>query len=69
VLDVERRYMTVFGTWAQETLGIIPFKVAGVPPVVPAEAPASGNASLAALLVALTGMAWLALRQRSRQSR
>jgi hypothetical protein len=64
-LDVERRYATVFGTWTQETLGIIPFTVAGAPPAVPVEAPASGNASLAALLVALTGMAWLALRQRS----
>jgi hypothetical protein len=66
-LIVERRYMTIFGTWTQETLGIIPFTVAGAPPKAPVEAPASSSASLAALLVALTGIAWLGLRQGRRQ--
>jgi hypothetical protein len=65
-LDVERRYGTIFGTWMQETLGIIPFTVAGAPPKAPAEAPASSSASLAALLVALTGIAWLGLHQHRR---
>jgi hypothetical protein len=68
-LDVERRYMTVFGEWMQETLGIIPFTVAGAPSKPPAEAPASSRTSLVALLVALTGMAWFGLRRRSRQLR
>jgi hypothetical protein len=63
-IDVERRYMTIFGTWTQETLGIIPFTVAGTPPKAPVEAPALSNASLAALLAALTSTAWFGLRQR-----
>jgi hypothetical protein len=64
-LDVERRYGTPFGTWAQETLGVIPFTVAGAP-TAPAEAPASSSASLAILLAALTGTALFALHQRPR---
>jgi hypothetical protein len=68
-LDVERRYTTVFGEWTQETLGIIPFIVAGVPSKPPAEAPASSRTSLTALLAALASMAWFGLRRRSRQFR
>jgi hypothetical protein len=68
-LDVERRYMTVFGTWTQETLGVIPFTVAGAPPKAPIEAPASSNTSLAALLAALIGIAWFGLSQHRQQSR
>jgi hypothetical protein len=67
-LDVKRRYDT-FSGWVTQTLGVIPFTVAGVPPQAPVEAPATGDTSLAVLLMTLTSMAWLALRQRSRQSR
>jgi hypothetical protein len=63
-LDVERRYGTPFGTWAQETLGIIPFTVSAVPQQHPAEAPALSRAGLIALLLALTGAALCVLRKR-----
>jgi hypothetical protein len=52
-----------------ETLGIIPFTVGGLSSKPPAEAPASSGTSLAALLAALTGMAWFGLRRRPRQLR
>jgi hypothetical protein len=68
ILRVNWRYST-FSGWVTETLGVIPFTIAGVPPKPPVEAPASSNASLALLLAALTGMAWFGLGQRQRQSR
>jgi hypothetical protein len=43
-LDVERRYGTVFGEWAQETLGIIPFTVSGAQQ--PIEAPTLTSSDL-----------------------
>jgi hypothetical protein len=51
VLDVERRYGTVFGEWAQETLGIIPFTVSGAQQ--PIEAPTLNLVGFASLLLAL----------------
>jgi hypothetical protein len=51
ILDVERRYGTVFGEWAQETLGIIPFTVSGAQQ--PIEAPTLNLVGFASLLLAL----------------
>jgi hypothetical protein len=62
-LDVERRYMTVFATWTQETLGIIPFTVAGVPSQ-PAEAPALGITGLGTLILGLIAATMHRLRER-----
>jgi hypothetical protein len=67
-LRVNWRYST-FSGWVTQTLGVVPFTVAGVPSAAPVEAHASSGASLVALLAALTGMAWFSLRQRQRQSR
>ena len=50
-LDVERRYGTPFGTWNQETLGIIPFTVSGTRQQ-PIEAPTLSFVGLGALLLA-----------------
>jgi hypothetical protein len=61
-LDVERRYMTVFGTWHQETLGVIPFVVSGIPAQQPVEASTLNVGGLAALLLALIAAAHLTLR-------
>ena len=52
-LQVERRYMTVFATWAQETLGTIPFTVSEAAQQQPIETPTLSRAGLAALLIAL----------------
>jgi hypothetical protein len=62
-LDVERRYMTVFGTWHQETLGIIPFVVSGDPARQPVEALTLNVAGLAGLLLTLIAVAHFALRR------
>jgi hypothetical protein len=51
-LQVERRYMTVSGPWAQETLGIIPFAVSGGPTLQPVEALTLNVAGLAAMQLA-----------------
>ena len=64
-LDVERRYGNPFGSWTQETLGIIPFTVSGVPPQQPAQAPTLSIAGLAGLLLALIAMALLTLRRKA----
>ena len=63
-LDVERRYGTPFGTWAQETLGIIPFTVSGVPLQHPIEAPALSIVGFASLLLAVFAAALMTLRAR-----
>ena len=63
-LDVERRYGTTFGTWAQETLGIIPFTVSVAPQQQPVAAPALTSAGVIALLLALIGAALRNLRKR-----
>lgn len=62
-LDVERRYMTVFGTWHQETLGIIPFVVFGGPTSQPVEALTLNVAGLAGLLLVLIAAAHFTLRR------
>lgn len=66
-LDVERRYGNPFGEWSQETLGIIPFTVAGAPPTQPIGAPALSVLGLVSLLLALTGAALCALHMRVRE--
>jgi hypothetical protein len=63
-LDVERRYGNVFGSWTQETLGIIPFNVSGVPLQQPIEAPALGIVGVAGLFLAMVAAALLRLRAR-----
>jgi len=60
-LHVERRYTSLLG-WVHETLGIIPFTVAGVPPQQPIETPTLSVAGLGSLLLALIAVALLALR-------
>ncbi len=62
-LDVERRYGTPFGEWAQETLGIIPFTVSGVPQQRTFVAPTLSGAGLAGLLLALIAAAMRKLRR------
>jgi hypothetical protein len=64
-LDVERRYGNPFGSWSQETLGIIPFTVSGVPPQQPIEAPTLSMAGFGGLLLALIAVALLALRRKA----
>jgi hypothetical protein len=63
-LDVERRYGNVFGSWTQETLGIIPFTVSGVPLQQPIEAPVLSIVGFASLLLAVFAAALLTLRAR-----
>ena len=63
-LDVERRYGTPFGEWAQETLGVIPFTVSAAPQQQPVEAPALTWAGLTALLLALVGAVLHNVRKR-----
>lgn len=67
-LIVERRYMTISGPWAEETLGIIPFAVASASQR-PTEASTLNAAGLAALLLALIAAAHLTLRSRYLGSR
>lgn len=62
-LVVERRYMTISGPWARETLGIIPFTVVGAPQR-PMEAPTLSVAGLGALLFVLVSLALHYLRAR-----
>jgi hypothetical protein len=66
-LDVDRRYGTPGGTWAQETLGIIPFTVAGASPAQPISTPMLSTTSLAGLLLLTIITASRALRQRASQ--
>ena len=63
-LDVERRYGNAFGSWTQETLGLIPFTVSGAPAQQPIEAPVLSIAGFASLLLALIVAARLAFRSR-----
>jgi hypothetical protein len=63
-LDVERRYGTIFGEWAQETLGIIPFTVSAAPQQQPIETPTLNLAGLTALLLVLIGAVLHDLRKR-----
>jgi hypothetical protein len=64
-LDVERRYGTVFGEWAQETLGIIPFTVSAVPQQQAIETPTLGDVGLTVLLFTLIGAARRVLHKRT----
>lgn len=63
-LNVERRYGNPFGSWTQETLGIIPFTVSGAPPQQPIEAPTLSMAGFGGLLLTLIAVALLALRRK-----
>jgi hypothetical protein len=63
-LEVERRYMSFSGPWIQETLGIIPFTVSGIPTQQPIETPALNPAGLIALLLSLTALVLHTLRTR-----
>lgn len=63
-LRVERRYMSVLGPWVQETLGIIPFTVTGVPSAQPIETPTLSIIGLGGLLLALSTTALISLRLR-----
>ena len=63
-LDVERRYGTPFGTWAQETLGVIPFAVSAAPQQQPVETPTLSLAGLTALLLAMISAVLRNLRKR-----
>ena len=63
-LDVERRYMSFSGPWVQETLGIIPFTVSGVPIQQPIETPTLSLVGLIALLLSLSAAALRNLRAR-----
>jgi hypothetical protein len=63
-LQVERRYMTVFATWVQETLGIVPFTVSVTAQQQPVDAPTLSLAGLTALLLALIGAVLHVLRKR-----
>ena len=62
-LEVERRYMTVFGTWHQETLGVIPFTVSGSQAQQPVEASTLNVVGIVGLLLALTSAAYFVLRR------
>ena len=62
-LDVERRYGTPSGAWAQETLGVIPFVVSGGPTPQPVEALTLNAVGLAALLLVLIAAAHFARRR------
>lgn len=63
-LDVERRYGTIFGEWAQETLGVIPFAVSAAPQQQPVETPTLSLAGLTALLLAMISAVLRNLRKR-----
>lgn len=62
VLEVDRRYQTVFGPWIQETLGIIPFTVAAGATTRPFSTPTLSPTGIFSLLIALIGAASFALR-------
>ena len=63
-LEMERRYGTIFGEWAQETLGIIPFTVSAMPQQQPIETPTLSRPGLTVLLLTLVGAVLLNLRKR-----
>ena len=63
-LDLERRYGTIFGEWAQDTLGILPFTVSAAPQQQLIETPTLNPEGLAALLLALAGVALRVLPKR-----
>ena len=56
-LDVERRYMSFSGPWVQETLGVLPFTVSGVPTQQPVEMPTLNIVGLIALLLSIAAAA------------
>jgi hypothetical protein len=62
-LDVERRYMSFTGPWIQETLGVIPFVVSGIPAQQSVEASTLNVGGLAVLLLALIAAAHFVLRR------
>jgi hypothetical protein len=62
-LDVERRYADIGGEWVQETLGMIPFTVAGVSQP-PAEAPTLSLTGLSVLVLGLIAATMHRLRER-----
>ena len=51
-LEVDRRYLSFSAIWIQETLGIIPFTVSGVP-TQPIETPTLSSAGFASLFLVL----------------
>jgi len=51
-LEVDRRYLSFSAVWIQETLGIIPFTVSGVP-TQPIETPTLSSAGFASLFLVL----------------
>jgi hypothetical protein len=63
-LHVEWRYMSFGGIWVQETLGVIPLTVTGVPLRQPIAAPMLSAGGLAGLLLVLMSAAVRALRGR-----
>ena len=63
-LHVEWRYVGPGAAWIQETLGVIPFAVAGVAPPVPVSAPTLDITGLSMLLLALISLAVWCLRSR-----
>jgi hypothetical protein len=63
LLRVDWRYSD-FSGWVTETLGVIPFTVAGTPPQTPVEAPTLSLAGLGSLLLALMAAVLRKLRTR-----
>lgn len=63
-LEVDRRYMSTFGTWIQETLGIIPFTVLAAPSQQPIAAPTLSSAGLGVLGLTLLVAVFRDLRKR-----
>jgi hypothetical protein len=63
-LRVERRYMTVSGPWALETLGVIPFVVDATPQQAPIEASTLSLSGRSALLLSLIAATLLHLRSK-----
>ncbi len=62
-LHVERRYLTIFDTWHQETLGVIPFEVTEEPFAQAVSAPALSTTGIAGLVLMIVGTAFAALRR------
>jgi len=65
VLNVERRYTSGTGVWIYETLGVIPFAVAGPFPSKTEAAPALGVVGASALLIGLIVFAAGSLRSKA----
>ena len=66
VVEVDRRYLTIFATWTEETLGVIPLTVTGDPVAKPIVTPTLSKKGVAFLQLTLAIIALYALRKRSR---